>query len=238
MKINIEINTDDIGSPELDALAALIASLSNRKPGNMSLMEAAGLGKDADRPRVAAVAKVEPTPSRASDLFDAEAARVAALPAAVAPVEKSVELDSKGLPHDVRIHSGARQKNADGTWRTRRGVDPELLASVTASLKLVMAAPVPLVINADGANTAFAEPVADNVSSAAVVVPPPPPPVEPVVAIVAEFPRMMQSVAARQVAGTLSSEMIATVLSQLGLTGMRDLAARPDLIAAFEALLP
>lgn len=40
------------------------------------------------------------------------------------------ELDSRGLPWDSRIHSTARSKNQDGTWRNKRNVDPLLLARV------------------------------------------------------------------------------------------------------------
>lgn len=45
------------------------------------------------------------------------------------------DLDSKGLPWDARIHSDTRNKNADGSWRLRRNVDKDLVASVTAELK-------------------------------------------------------------------------------------------------------
>lgn len=42
--------------------------------------------------------------------------------------------DSAGLPWDERIHSSSRETRNDGTWRQRRGVDPALVANVTAEL--------------------------------------------------------------------------------------------------------
>ncbi len=52
-----------------------------------------------------------------------------------------VELDKNGLPWDERIHSGGKErKNADGSWRAKRGVDANLVAQVTAHLRAQLAA--------------------------------------------------------------------------------------------------
>ena len=45
-----------------------------------------------------------------------------------------VDVDSRNLPHDERIHASTKAKNADGTWRARRGVSPELVAQVEREL--------------------------------------------------------------------------------------------------------
>ena len=56
-----------------------------------------------------------------------------------------VELDSKGLPWDSRIHADSKGKIADGTWRKKRNLEPALVAQVEAELRQVMgAAPAPL----------------------------------------------------------------------------------------------
>ncbi len=52
----------------------------------------------------------------------------------------TVELDKRGLPFDARIHSTNRTtktgaKKADGTWRGKRGVAPELVAEVEVELR-------------------------------------------------------------------------------------------------------
>lgn len=54
-----------------------------------------------------------------------------------------VELDSAGLPWDARIHARTKAKIADGTWRQKRGVAPEVIASVTAELRAAMGASAP-----------------------------------------------------------------------------------------------
>lgn len=44
-------------------------------------------------------------------------------------------VDAAGLPWDARIHSESKATVADGTWRKRRGVDPELVKQVEAELR-------------------------------------------------------------------------------------------------------
>lgn len=60
-------------------------------------------------------------------------------PAPAAPRAENGELDKDGLPWDARIHSGSRVKNADGTWRQRRGVnDPAMVKRVEEELRALM----------------------------------------------------------------------------------------------------
>lgn len=47
---------------------------------------------------------------------------------------EDIGVDSRGLPWDARIHSSNKEKGKDGTWRRRRGVDPELEKQVEAEL--------------------------------------------------------------------------------------------------------
>lgn len=44
-------------------------------------------------------------------------------------------LDSRGIPWDERIHSVSQGINKDGSWRTRRGVEPAVLAQVETELR-------------------------------------------------------------------------------------------------------
>jgi hypothetical protein len=44
-------------------------------------------------------------------------------------------LDIQGLPWDERIHAANKTKNADNSWRKRRGVDAGLVAQVEAELR-------------------------------------------------------------------------------------------------------
>lgn len=52
-----------------------------------------------------------------------------------AEVASSDLLDSSGIMWDARIHASTRTKVADGTWKMKRGVEPELVAQVMAELK-------------------------------------------------------------------------------------------------------
>lgn len=61
------------------------------------------------------------------------AALTVSLPPFVLPEPPSV--DASGLPWDARIHSESKATVADGTWRKRRGVDPELVKQVEAELR-------------------------------------------------------------------------------------------------------
>jgi len=48
------------------------------------------------------------------------------------PPAPSVELDSEGMPWDGRIHTTAKTKVANGTWKRARGVDKELVEAIKA----------------------------------------------------------------------------------------------------------
>lgn len=54
--------------------------------------------------------------------------------ATVETAQPTIELDVNGLPWDERIHSSAKTKNADGSWRGKKGVAPTTLAAVRAEL--------------------------------------------------------------------------------------------------------
>lgn len=55
-------------------------------------------------------------------------------PAPQAEAGEPLELDINGLPWDARIHSAGRTKNADGSWRNKRGVDEAERERVEAEL--------------------------------------------------------------------------------------------------------
>ena len=72
----------------------------------------------------------------ADDNTDAAAAVAAFTPSA------TPDRDGEGLPWDKRIHSSSKAINADGRWRIARNIAPELIESVKAELKALVAAPV------------------------------------------------------------------------------------------------
>lgn len=86
--------------------------------------------------------------------------------------------DASGLPWDERIHSKNKTRNADGSWRKQKGLDPATLASVEAQLRAATPQPAPMPTP---------------------VMPPPPPPPMPVAAEpapIAPPPPVMPPVAA------------------------------------------
>jgi len=178
-------------------------------------------------------------------LLTAEAARAA--PAAPPP---GVEVDTTGIPWDARIHAGTKTKKTDGTWTSKRGAEKALVDQVTAELKAIMAAPAAPAVPAPPV-TETPVPEAPAVTDPAAAfgagatppaAPAPTPPAAPAAPEgdngMGEFARVMRVVVAKQAAGGLSTEMTTGIAQQLGLTSVRDLAKRPDLIPAFEALLP
>lgn len=209
------------------------------------------------------------------------AAPVTSTPAAPSnPNPGGVEVDGNGLPWDGRIHSGPadkKPKNADGTWRKKRGATDDEVAAVEAELRAALnapapaaavpappaapivpavpvaevpAAPVPLAPAVPVAPAAAAAPVpAAPPSTPAPAAPVPTPPAAgtasgPAVATTANeapattFAELMRKVTTRQAAGVLTVEGTAEISSALGITGVRDLLARPDLVPSFDALLP
>lgn len=60
----------------------------------------------------------------------------------VVPTSPASDVDAKGLPWDHRIHASSKAKNADGSWRAKRGVDAALVASVEDELRIIQRNPV------------------------------------------------------------------------------------------------
>jgi len=167
-------------------------------------------------------------------------------------------LDAAGLPWDSRIHASTRALLNDGTWRAKRGVSDELVASVVAELRALMSAgvsAVPAVSNAQP--WPFAVPPAPG----QVQVPPPPvaapipvpeqpvstvqAPVPPAPAPVAgdAFPafieRWTQAVLAGHLTHTQLAEEVAAVGRAVGLPTLTvpQLELRADLMAQVDARL-
>lgn len=176
--------------------------------------------------------------------------------APIASPSSGVELDADGLPWDARIHSGPadkRPKNADGRWRRARGVDDATVEQVTAELRQVMGAPAPAPTPAAAPTPPAPAPVPASPPPAPVAAAPTPapaaPPPTPAAAVtesgpavaataVETFADLMKKVTRMQTAGLVTVETTSQIAASLGLTGLRDLMNRPDLVPSFDALLP
>lgn len=271
--MQITITVDNPSPQDFEALAAFVAV----KRGLLTSAGRVDVTGDSSPPAAAlpepvaaAVAKADGIASTISAMVDDMTAKanekaaadhaewLARNPAPAAPA--GVDVDKDGIPWDARIHAESKAKNADGSWRAKRKVDPAFVASVTAELRAVMAVPAPAVdqLSAEAA-AAFGSPAIPLPPTTAVV-PPPPPPVPPVAPVAESLPAaspsaagaetvaeavptdppfvvMMRGVTARQQAGSLSADAVAAALANLGLPSIASLASRPDLIPSFEALL-
>lgn len=58
------------------------------------------------------------------------------------PTSPASDVDAKGLPWDHRIHASSKAKNADGSWRAKRGVDAALVTLVEDELRMIQRNPV------------------------------------------------------------------------------------------------
>jgi hypothetical protein len=161
-------------------------------------------------------------------------------PPVAAPVPPPVNpsaptLDSSGLPWDSRIHADTKGTIKDGTWRTRKNVDPAFKTQVEAELRAALSGTVAPPVAAPVAPPAATQPTAATVPTAAPVAPPPPPATSDAPA--ALDPNTFAGFAAatapcfQQDAGKATRVMVAA-LQSVGLSAMGQLSARPDLISS------
>ncbi len=173
----------------------------------------------------------------------------AAAPALVAPVapEVGVQRDSAGIPYDKRIHAKGADgpvKNADGTWRAKRGITPQQKVAVEAELMQALAAghvaapsglvpappaaviPVALVPNVQPAPiSSAASPTASDGAAPLVTGSAAP-------AIPNNFITMVGKVNPMVMSGRLTQDEVAMACSAVGLPNLQGLMMRPDLVGA------
>ena len=156
-----------------------------------------------------------------------------------------IAVDSKGLPHDPRIHASTKTKIADGSWKRKPRVEPEYVATVEAELRSIMAIPAPAALPAalPPAPVALPPPPAAlppapvalppppvALPPAPVALPPPPvalPPAAPVTSVApptpaadaapTTFATLMQWLAPRLTAGTINRTQVGEACAAQGL---------------------
>lgn len=135
-------------------------------------------------------------------------AQIFAAPVPVPAVaQPGVELDTEGLPWDMRIHARTKTKMKDGSWKKLRGIGPDVVKSVEAELKAVQSLPAAVV------------------PPAPVAVPeiPPPP-------VALGFMDLMTLVTGAITDGSLKRDQVLEVLGRWGIPSLPVIASRPDLI--------
>lgn len=152
-----------------------------------------------------------------------------------------VELDADGYPWDHRIHAETKTKIADGTWKKKRGVDPERVAEIREEFKRTAAIPIGIAPIVDLAPAAIPPAPAAAVPD----VPPAPAPLaETVIAPVpaaAEkpsnpallFASTMALYAKCESAGKVGKGAGDQWAKAAGLPGLSALITRPDLCGQF-----
>ncbi len=139
-------------------------------------------------------------------------------PPVVAAVAENDRLDRTGLPWDERIHASSRAKNADSTWRKKRGIDEGTVALVEAELKALMMLP----------------------AAAAPAIPAPPVPAA-VVEDRQSYVTLLSVASAAINAKTLTNEQLSAAVVAVGVPSLPLLANRLDLVpqvmAAVKAII-
>lgn len=153
----------------------------------------------------------------------APAAPTAAAPAPT-PVP-GVELDTRGLPWDARIHSRTRSRLANGNWKNTRGTDPAYITQVENELRAAMAAPAPL---APAATVAAPPTVPVPVAPADTGAPTVSPSKDP-------FVEFMTRVATASVAGHVTQAEVTEAVRSVGIESLPGLHNRPDLLPTVAA---
>lgn len=150
-----------------------------------------------------------------------------------------VERDSSGLPYDARIHQTARGKKRDGAWKNQKGLDPAVIAAVTAELRNT----------ASVAGPALAPPPPPPAPTAPVAPPPPvgtantsqPAPVPGASAqgSVTAFRELMQKITANTNTGKLTNVQVDAALQSVGLPARQliSLVQNPDKVADVAAFI-
>lgn len=150
----------------------------------------------------------------------------------------TVDLDADGLPWDSRIHSSAKNKNAgDKKWKAKRGVMPQLVASVTAELRAALSA-------GGNAQAPAAAPPPPAASLPPAIPTPPPPGLTTngtgAPSSVPTFQMLLPRVTSAMAAGTLTQEtagQLCAYISEGKVTSVAMLAVAPQLVPAMWAQL-
>lgn len=169
---------------------------------------------------------------------------VAPTASAAAPTipASGVELDSKGLPWDERIHAGTKSKLKSGEWKAKKQVHPALVASVEAELRARAAAtPAPVAAVQDAAAVFAAAP---GVPAAPAPFVPPAAPLAPaapaapsVSADPTTFEQLMPRITAAVTAGIIAPTAVGAACAAHGVASVVTLQTNPQFVPLVWATL-
>jgi hypothetical protein len=146
------------------------------------------------------------------------------------------DYDSKGIPWDSRIHSGAKTKNNDGGWKKKKGVQESYVTQIENELRALP--------RQDAGTTTAAPPpppptgaVAPPPPPATTVAPPPPPAAAATPPAANPFVALLQKVSGGIAARKFTQADVASDCATLGVASLPLMAQRPDLIPSLDALI-
>lgn len=153
-----------------------------------------------------------------------------------APAGDGQGLDKDGLPWDARIHSSSKARNADNSWRVKRGVTDTLKAQVEGELRSSTAA------NAAAVTTTVAPP------AAGAGLPPLPganlPPLPGAAATDPAYTALVQLIATNtrsdaNPTGRITDDWVKTILAHYGVAdgNLQNLAHTPALVPQIAAYI-
>lgn len=143
-----------------------------------------------------------------------------------------VEVDSKGMPWDERIHSSSKAKVAGGTWKYKRGVSDEEVKRVEVELRAD---------NLDAAVLFTAPDGSAVIRGGTFVIPtgsaPPPPPATAEPDLRKEFAQLMIRVANAKGSGKITTEEVTAALAAHGVPSLPMLSTKLDQVPAVAAAI-
>lgn len=216
-------NRNALAAATISFTLALNASVEDVTDVINNIQEFFGITNDAGTVSPAEVAAVSPA-TNVTNVVNVAAAAPAG------------DLDKNGFPWDERIHASTKAKNADGTWRYRKGVDDATKRKVEGQLKGTMQATnAPVTPATTAATPTLALPGANL------------PGVPSLPAVNTENPAYTNFVkfiaehtqSPTNPTGRLSDEWVKQALTAFGVAegSIQNLAHRPDLIPQIEAAI-
>jgi len=179
---------------------------------------------------------VPPAPTAPGMVAPTASAAAPTIPASV------VELDSKGLPWDERIHAGTKSKLKSGEWKAKKQVEAALVAQVEAELRTRGAASPALVAVAQDAAAVFA--AAPGVPAAPAPFVPPAAPLAPaapaapsVSADPTTFEQLMPRITAAVTAGIIAPTAVGAACAAHGVASVVTLQTNPQFVPLVWAAL-
>lgn len=177
-----------------------------------------------------------PPPPPSTSSVDTAAPRPPAPPASTAAgvsTVVSVEVDSAGMPYDARIHQKGKGKKKDLTWKLIKGIDPAVVAAVTAELAASKGASAPVSLpQGQGPVPVPPVPPANGAATASVPTPPTPPavPVPPVAAVgaVSPYRALIERITAATKEGKITPARVNELCQLNGVPNLMQLNNMPD----------